>query len=133
MFLFESTALFQSQSVSYKATFSGTLLSFITSFLNSMFSKLKQIKDLRSQAKSLQGKLAQETVHASAKGGKINVVMDGNQKIVALEIDPSLLTPEQKKDVEDGIKEAIEEALKKVQRIMVEKMRSSGMSLPGME
>ena len=97
-----------------------------------MFSKLKQFKDLRDQAKSLQGQLAQETVHAEARGGKIRVVMDGNQKIVSLDIDPSLLSPEKKKEVEDGIIEVLEDAVKKVQRIMVEKMRSSGMSLPGM-
>lgn len=97
-----------------------------------MFSKLKQIKDLRSQAKSLQNTLAEETVHADAKGGRINLVMDGNQKIVSLDIDSSLLTPEKKKEVEEGVKEAMENALKKVQHIMVEKMRASGMSLPGM-
>lgn len=97
-----------------------------------MFSKLKQFKDMRDQAKSLQNLLAQETVHADAKGGKINLVMDGNQKIVSLDIDPSLLSPDKKKDVEEGVKEALDGAVKKVQRVMVEKMRSSGMSLPGM-
>ena len=97
-----------------------------------MFSKLKQIKDLRSQAKTLQNTLSQETVHADAKGGKINLVMDGNQKIVSLDIDTSLLSPDKKKDVEDGIKEALDGAVKKVQRVMVDKMKSSGMSLPGM-
>lgn len=97
-----------------------------------MFSKLKQFKDMRDQAKSLQNLLAQETVHAEAKGGKINLVMDGNQKIVSLDIDPSLLSPDKKKDVEEGVKEALDGAVKKVQRVMVEKMRSSGMSLPGM-
>ncbi|MBI3956362.1 MAG: YbaB/EbfC family nucleoid-associated protein [Candidatus Kerfeldbacteria bacterium] len=98
-----------------------------------MFSKLKQIKDLRSQAKTLQAKLAEETVHADAKGGKINLVMDGNQKIVSLDIDASLLSPDKKKEVEEGVKEALEDAVKKVQRVMVEKMRGSGMNLPGMQ
>lgn len=95
-----------------------------------MFSKLKQFKDLRSQAKSLQNTLAAETVHADARGGKIQLVMDGNQKITILDIDPSLLSPDRKKEVEDGIKEAIESATKKVQKIMAEKLQSSGMSLP---
>ncbi len=98
-----------------------------------IFSKLKQFKDLRSQAKTLQNMLAEETVHADAKGGKINIVMDGNQKIQTLEIDPSLLSPDKKKEVEDGVREALESAIKKAQRIMAEKLRASGMSLPGFD
>lgn len=97
-----------------------------------VFSKLKQFKDLRSKAKSLQSMLAQETVHADAKGGKIGILMDGNQKVLSLDIDPSLLSPDKKKDVEDGVKEALDNAIKKAQRVMAEKMKSSGIQLPGM-
>ena len=97
-----------------------------------VFSKLKQFKDLRSQAKSLERVLAEETVHADAKGGKIQIVMDGNQKITALSIDPSLLAPEKKREVEDGIKEALDGVIKKAQRVMAEKVKGSGFSLPGM-
>lgn len=95
-----------------------------------IFSKLKQFKDMRSQAKSLQNLLAAETVHADAKGGKIQLVMDGNQKISILDIDPLLLSPDKKKEVEEGVKEAIENATKKVQKVMAEKLQASGMSLP---
>lgn len=97
-----------------------------------MFSKLKQFRDLRSQAKSLQSILAEETVHGEGKGGKVQVVMDGNQKIVTLDIDDALLLPEKKKDVEEGLKEALDDAIKKAQRVMAEKMRASGISLPGL-
>lgn len=96
-----------------------------------VFSKLKQFKDLRSQAKTLQNKLAEETVHADAKGGKVTVIMDGNQKITALDIDTSLLSPDKKKEVEEGVQEAIESAIKKVQRVMAAKIKDSGISLPG--
>ena len=97
-----------------------------------MFSKLKQFKDLRSQAKTLKNQLEQKTVHVSVKGGKVSMVMDGNQDIVAIDIDPSLLSPDKKKELEEGLKEAFADAVKKVQRLMVETMRSSGMQLPGM-
>lgn len=95
-----------------------------------VFSKLKQFKDLRSQAKTLQSELASQTVHADAKGGKIQIVMDGNQKISILDIDASLLSPDKKKEVEDGVKEALENAMKKVQKVMADKLKSSGMELP---
>jgi DNA-binding protein YbaB len=56
-----------------------------------MFQKLKQYKDLRDSAKEAQSVLSKETVHADSVGGKIGVVMDGNQQILSIDIDPSLL------------------------------------------
>ncbi len=97
-----------------------------------MFQKLKQYKDLRDTAKKAQNVLSKETVHADAAGGKIGVVMDGNQKIVAIDIDSSLLSPENKTTIEHGVKDAIESAMKKLQRVMVQKMRSGELKMPDM-
>ncbi|PIS42248.1 MAG: nucleoid-associated protein, YbaB/EbfC family [Candidatus Kerfeldbacteria bacterium CG08_land_8_20_14_0_20_40_16] len=95
-----------------------------------MFNKLKQIKDLRDQAKELQGQLGQETVSTSSEEGKINLVMDGNQQVVGLEIDPQLLNIEQKETLERGLKEAYNEAVKKVQRIIAQKIQGGNFNLP---
>jgi hypothetical protein len=95
-----------------------------------MFNKLKQIKDLRSQANEMKNMLAQETVTGEAKGGKITIVMDGNQEIQSVNIDPELLSPDNKKNVEDGIREAVQSAVKEVQKIMVKKMQSGDISMP---
>ena len=97
-----------------------------------MFQKLKQFKDLRSQAKKAQSVLEEVTVHADAAGGKIGVVMDGNQKILSINIDPSLLTPEKKETIEKGIKSAIEDAMKKLQRLMLQKMKAGELEMPDM-
>lgn len=96
----------------------------------SMFSKLNEIKDLRNQAKQLQDQLSQETVQADSSGGKINLIMDGNQKIVNIEISEELLRPEEKDNLEKGIKEAHNEAMKKVQRLMAQKMQSGDFQMP---
>lgn len=95
-----------------------------------MLSKLKQYKDLRSQAKNVQSVLSAETVHASGAGGKVNVVMDGNQKILSLDIDESVLAPEHKTKIEKGVQEALEDATKKIQRIMAKKIQSGEMKMP---
>lgn len=95
-----------------------------------MFQKLKQYKDLRDSSKKAQSVLEQETIHADAAGGKIGVVMDGNQKILSIDIDESLLSPEYKSTIENGIKEAIESAMKKLQRIMMQKMKSGELEMP---
>ncbi len=95
-----------------------------------MFQKLKQYKDLRDTAKSAQSVLEKETVHADAAGGNIAVVMDGNQKILSIDIDESLLSPENKQKIENGVKEAIENAMKKLQRVMLQKIKSGELEMP---
>lgn len=95
-----------------------------------MFQKLKQFKDLRDQAKKVQSVLSDETVHADSVGGKIAVVMDGNQKILSLDIDVSLCAPEHKQKIEKGVQDAIEGAMKKLQQLMVKKMRSGELEMP---
>ena len=99
----------------------------------SMFSKLKEIKDLRSQAKTLQNALKDEHVEVTAAWGKVKVKMNGNQEVEAVEIDRELMSPEKKSDLEKAIKEAVNDANHKVQKIMAEKVRKQGgFNLPGM-
>jgi len=52
--------------------------------------------------------------------------MDGNLKIIKLDIESSLLTPEKKNKLENAIKDAYDDAMKKMQRIMAMKMREMG-------
>ncbi len=95
-----------------------------------MLTKLKQFKDLRSQAKTMQSVLAQETAHGNGAGGKVNVVMDGTQKILSLDIDATLLTADNKKKVEQGVIDALSSATKELQKIMAKKMQSGELSMP---
>jgi DNA-binding YbaB/EbfC family protein len=97
-----------------------------------MFNKLKEVKDLRDQAKQLQNQLSQESVMASAEGEKISLVMDGNQTVVSLDIDPELLTPDKKETLEKGLRNAFNEAVKKVQRIVAQKMQSGDFKMPNL-
>ena len=96
-----------------------------------MFNKLKQFKDLRNKAKTLQSALGEISVEGSASFGKVKVKMDGNQTTQAVEIDPSML--ENKSKLEDSLKDAFNDAVKKGHRKMAEKMKGmEGFDLPGM-
>ena len=96
-----------------------------------MFEKLKQFKDLRDQAKQLKNQLAHESVFIDKDG--IQLVMDGNQEALRIEVDPNLLTAENKEKLETLLCQAFNEATKKVQQLMVEKIRTSGnFNLPGL-
>lgn len=98
-----------------------------------MFSKLKQYKDLRDQAKTMQNALAEETVYADSAHGKIQVVMDGNQKVQGVQVDPEFLTPAKKGELENNLKDAFNDAVKKSQMAMAKKAKDMGnLNLPGL-
>lgn len=96
----------------------------------SMFSKLKQFKDLRDQGKKMQELLGSESATGQGASGKVVVTLDGNLNMSGVAIDPSLLSADNKQKVESGIKDAYGDALKKVQRIMATKMQESGFKMP---
>jgi DNA-binding YbaB/EbfC family protein len=96
-----------------------------------MFSKIKKVQELRNQAKQIQSALAQEVVEGQGGWGKVKITMNGNQEVQKVEIDPEIMNDKAK--VENGVKEAINDCVKKVQRVMATKMQQmGGLNLPGM-
>jgi len=89
-----------------------------------MFNKLKQFRDLRSRAKTMQDALAKESVTEEKNGVKI--VLNGNMEVTNLEINESLNKGAQ----EEALKSCFNGALKKAQRIMSKKLQDMG-GLPG--
>ncbi len=89
-----------------------------------MFNKLKHIKDLRSQAKTMQNALSQESVTVE-KGG-VKVIMNGNMEITSITINDELA----KDSLEGMLTDCMNEAIKKTQKIMAQKMQEMG-GLPG--
>ena len=90
-----------------------------------MFSKLKQFRDLRSQAKTMQGSLAQESVSEEKNGVKIT--LNGNLEVTSLSINSDL----DKATQEEALKSCFNGAVKKAQRLMAKKMQEMG-GVPGL-
>lgn len=90
-----------------------------------MFSKLKQFKDLRSKAKTMQSALAQETITEERNG--VKVVLNGNMEVISLIINENL----SKNAQEEALKHCFNDALKRAQRLMAKKMQDMG-GFPGM-
>lgn len=100
----------------------------------SVFSKLKQFKDLRDQGKKLQSALSGESVTCEAAFGKVSVTVDGSLEITQIKIDDELMAPDKKDKVQSAVKDAHNDALKKMQRIVSSKMQQmGGFDLPGMK
>ncbi len=89
-----------------------------------MFNKLKQFKDIRSRAKVIQDALANERVEGSAAWSKVKVQMDGNQRVLDVSIDPSLMTDA--KALGGHVKDAMNDAVAKVQKTMATKLKDLG-------
>ena len=87
-----------------------------------MFNKLKQIKDIRDQAKQMQNSLAQIMVVGQAMHGKIMITVDGNQKVQGVKIEDGLSTAE----TEKGVQDAFNDASKKLQKELATKMKDMG-------
>lgn len=90
-----------------------------------MFSKLKQLKDLRSQAKTMQNALAEEKVEVEKNGIKLS--MNGNMEVTSLIITNDL----SKEEIARTSKDLFNDAIKKTQRIMAKKMQEMG-GFPGL-
>ena len=90
----------------------------------SMFNKLKQIKDLRGQAKTMQSALAEVVITEEHHG--VSVTMNGNMELLKIEIADSA-----KDRLEDNVKQAVNNAIKKAQMAMAKKMQDMG-NMPGL-
>ncbi len=90
-----------------------------------MFSKLKQFQDLRSQAKTMQNALAQETITEEKNG--VKVVLNGNMEIMSINLNESLSKSAQ----EEAVKNSVNEGIKRAQRLMAKKLQDMG-GIPGM-
>jgi len=99
-----------------------------------MLNKLKQFKDLRDQAKSMQSELEKESITASAAGGKVTMTMNGNLQMTGIAIDDELLDVSKKEKLQDAIKDAHKDAIKQMQRVMAMKMKEMGglPNIPGL-
>lgn len=96
-----------------------------------MFNKLKQFNDLRKQANDLKSILAKEEV--TTESSAVTIIMDGNQEIKSVKINAEYLEAGKKTQLENEIADNTNKAIKKVQRLMAEKMKDmGGFNIPGM-
>lgn len=99
-----------------------------------MLDKAKQLWELQKKAKQIQKELKDTEVEAKAASGLVTVVFNGEQHVQSIAIDESLLKPENKRDLEKALQQAIAEALSRVQAIAGEKMKAiaGDLNIPGM-
>ena len=97
------------------------------------------INKLMQQAQAMQKELekANEQINAtefegSASNGLVKVMINGENKVLAVNIDPSILNPEDKEMIEDLIMIAVNDAIDKADELKKDRFGSmaSAMGLP---
>jgi DNA-binding YbaB/EbfC family protein len=91
---------------------------------------MKQAQAMQSRMQELQQELERAEVEGQSGGGLVRVTLTAKGAMKGLAIDASLLKADEKEIVEDLIVTAHEDARKKGERLMEEKMKSVTAGLP---
>ena len=87
-----------------------------------IFDKLKDVNQMRQQAKQMELLLSIEVVSVSSSGGGIVIVMDGNQKVKSVQVDPSVAGD--KSEVARHIRQALDDVMNKHKKMLQKKFGS---------
>ena len=95
---------------------------------------MKQAQVMQQKMARLQQELEGRQVEASAGGGMVKAVVNGKQQLVSLQIEKSVVDPEDVEMLQDLVVAAVTEADKKSQEMMQQEMGkiTGGLNLPGM-
>nr|WP_249732338.1 YbaB/EbfC family nucleoid-associated protein [Roseococcus sp. SDR] len=93
---------------------------------------LKQAQQMQTRMAEMQAKLESTEVEGQAGAGMVKVKLTGKGELRRIQIDPSLMTADDREVLEDLIVAAHGDAKQKVEAMMAEEMQkaTAGMSLP---
>jgi DNA-binding YbaB/EbfC family protein len=94
---------------------------------------MKQVQNIQEKINSMQGELAEKTVEASSGAGMVTVTANGKQEIIAVNISPEIVDPNDIPMLQDLITAAINTALKSSKSMMQEELSkiTGGLKIPG--
>lgn len=96
---------------------------------------LKQAQEMQQRLQELQEGLGKLRVEGTAGGGLVTVEATGQQRIVAVRVDPSLLRAEDQEMLEELVAAATNQALDKARQAAADEMTklTGGLEVPGMQ
>lgn len=94
------------------------------------FKMLKQVQQLQAKMAKVQEELAAAMVEATAGGGAVKAVVNGEQKLVSVTIDPD--ATEDVEMLQDLVVAAVNEASDKAKELAAQRMQevTAGLGLP---
>jgi DNA-binding YbaB/EbfC family protein len=102
--------------------------------MNNMNQMMKQAKKMQEQMMKAQEELATKAVEGSAGGGVVTVTMNGQKKVLNINIKPEAVDPEDVEMLQDLILTAVNDAMNKADELANKDMGkfTNGMKLPGL-
>jgi len=91
---------------------------------------MKKAQEMQSRMQDMQAEMEQTLVEGQSGGGMVRVTMTAKGTMKSLAIDASLFKPEEKDIVEDLVIAAHEDARKKSEALMADKMKAATAGLP---
>jgi DNA-binding YbaB/EbfC family protein len=100
---------------------------------------VKQAQKITADMARVQEELAGKTVEASAGGGMVTVVVNGQQEIVSIQVEPEVVNKDDVEMLQDLVLAAANEALRKARDMAAEEMAKvtrglpiAGLKIPGL-
>lgn len=100
--------------------------------MRDMMGLMKQAQAMQEKMQEMQAEMERLEVEGQAGGGMVRVTLSAKGHLRSIAIDDQLLKPGEREILEDLIVTAHDDARKKAERLMEEKMRgmASGLGLP---
>ncbi len=92
----------------------------------------KILKQAQKMQDKIQQELGETSVEATVGGGIVTVTMNGHKQLLAVKIDPEAMDPEDPGMLEDLILACVNEALRKVDGELQQKIGSMTPGIPGL-
>ena len=95
---------------------------------------MRRLQQMQASLAKAQKEIEEATVEASAGGGVVNVVVNGQPKLQSLKIAPEAVDPADVEMLEDLIVAAVNEALEKMRALQAQRLGglTSGLNIPGL-
>ena len=98
--------------------------------LGNMQQMMQQARQMQAKMEAIQAELASKSVEASAGGGAVKAVVNGKQELLSLTIAPEALEGADAEMLQDMIKAAVNEAIKKSQDMQNQAMSGAMGNIP---
>jgi hypothetical protein len=93
---------------------------------------MKQAAELKSKMEAMQAEMDRIEVEGTAGGGMVTVKLSAKGDLKSVQVDPSLMKPDEKEIVEDLLVAAHADARRKAEALVQDKMKAltGGLPLP---
>lgn len=95
---------------------------------------MKQAQVMQKKMEEMKEELAQKEVRVSSGGGIIEIVINGQQEIKEIKIEPDVIDANEKEMLEDLILAAVNESIRQSKELAAQEMSklTGGMNIPGL-